>query len=116
MRLLRPLLQEGCSGSGSEALARFLRFPHEPVSDQREHTGVGKACRGDHRCLRSPHSAIKLRDGVEQLLPPPFERLDGDDRVQAALSPEAAVDRGMARCLVSALVPVRSTCSWRRWS
>jgi hypothetical protein len=37
--------------------------------------------------LSYSRSPIKLRDGVEQLLPVLVERLDGDDRAQTAPTP-----------------------------
>jgi hypothetical protein len=53
----------------------------------------GEARRSEHRQENSDHgrkdahSAIKLRDGVDQLLPVLVERFDGDDRALPSSSP-----------------------------
>jgi hypothetical protein len=75
-----------CTGDGAQN-AGFGGAFGEPLASEGEAGSAQQRKENSDNGREDAHSAIKLRDGVDQLLPVLVERFDGDDRSLTASSP-----------------------------
>ena len=76
-----------CTGDGVQDTGLGVAFRQSLATSQAEPRCAQQCQKEPDNCREDSHSAIKLRDGIEQLLPVLVERLDGDDRAQTAPMP-----------------------------
>jgi hypothetical protein len=75
-----------CTGDGAQN-AGFGSTFGQPLASEGEAGSAEQRKENSDNGREDAHSAIKLRDGVDQLLPVLVERFDGDDRPLTTSSP-----------------------------
>jgi len=76
-----------CTGDGAQDTGLGVAFGQSLATSQAEPRCAQQCQKEPDNYREDSRSAIKLRDGIEQLLPVLVERLDGDDRAQTAPMP-----------------------------